>query len=220
MSEASNGVSNEVHKPPDGWERLVVIRQSGQEAGRADIYHSYRGGPRLRSKNEVGRYCMENKLPFNVSQFDFSTKNRVPAKGDDVVEGEIPSTSGNVDSDTNTGPPVSDDDDPYTCMLGAEFHPEAFCTEVQVPTTYIEATHSPQASEWKKAMEEEMCTLKTRGVYTPVKKPKDKKIIGSRWVYSVKKDSKGKIAKYRARLVAQGNTQRKGFDYFERICRL
>jgi len=208
----------ESNKPAAGWERKVVIRQSGQDQGRADIYYSYRGGPRQRSMAEVGRFCVAEQLPFEMKRFDFSTKNKTPAVGDEVA-----SSSSNlleVARGGETEPPLRSSDSDYedvpdVDLAGQEFMPGAFCTEVRIPTSYKEAIQSPQATEWKDAMNEEMDTLKERRVFTEVPKPARKKVIGSRWVYTLKQDSKGKPVRYRARLVAQGHTQKKGFDYFE-----
>lgn len=41
------------------------------------------------------------------------------------------------------------------------------------------------------------------------------KIIGSKWVFKLKKDEKGKIIRYKARLVALGYNQEFGMDYHE-----
>lgn len=40
-------------------------------------------------------------------------------------------------------------------------------------------------------------------------------IINSKWVFDVKRNENGRIVKLKARLVAMGNTQEKGFDFFE-----
>ena len=40
-------------------------------------------------------------------------------------------------------------------------------------------------------------------------------IINSKWVFELKHDENGKLLKLKARLVAMGNSQEKGFDYFE-----
>lgn len=64
-------------------------------------------------------------------------------------------------------------------------------------------------------MDEEYDNLKSRNVWDLVKLPPNKQILGSRWVYNVKRDETGKVVRYKARLVAQGYTQIKGESYDE-----
>ena len=51
-----------------------------------------------------------------------------------------------------------------------------------------------------------------------VEPPKDRKIVGSKWVFKVKTNEDGKVEHYKACLVAQGFTQVKGADYDETFC--
>ncbi|GBM36439.1 Retrovirus-related Pol polyprotein from transposon RE2 [Araneus ventricosus] len=63
-------------------------------------------------------------------------------------------------------------------------------------------------------MDAEMHNMKTRKVWSLVPAPpKEVKVVGCRWVYNLKKNNEGKAVRYKARLVAQGFSQRKGENY-------
>ncbi|KAF8766821.1 Retrovirus-related Pol polyprotein like [Argiope bruennichi] len=64
-------------------------------------------------------------------------------------------------------------------------------------------------------MEEEISILKERKVWDLVPKPANGKVIGCRWVYTIKLNEKGVIVRYKARLVAQGFRQIQGIHYDE-----
>ena len=64
-------------------------------------------------------------------------------------------------------------------------------------------------------MEEEIQTMYDRKVWTLIKLPEGKQPLGCRWVYTVKRTETGEIARYKARLVAQGYKQIKGESYDE-----
>src|SRR3954463_4158183 len=66
------------------------------------------------------------------------------------------------------------------------------------------------------AMSEEMESLHKNSVWELVPKPKDRKVIGSKWVYRKKEGISEKAATtYKARLVAKGFSQKEGVDYDE-----
>ena len=81
------------------------------------------------------------------------------------------------------------------------------------PKTLAQAMARPDWPEWQKAMEEELGLMAKYNVWDVVDEPEDVNIVGSRWVFCIKRDSSGKILKYRARLVAQGFTQMYGVDF-------
>lgn len=64
-------------------------------------------------------------------------------------------------------------------------------------------------------MNEELDMMAERGVWTLETPPVGKKLLPNRWVYVVKRDEKGTIQRFKARLVAGGHQQKFGFDYDE-----
>ncbi|KAM1248889.1 hypothetical protein ACFX2G_032311 [Malus domestica] len=69
--------------------------------------------------------------------------------------------------------------------------------------------------KWQHVMQEEFDALKTQRTCLLVPPPSNRSVIGSKWVYKVKKNPYGTISRYKARLVAQGYTQEQGLDYSE-----
>jgi hypothetical protein len=73
----------------------------------------------------------------------------------------------------------------------------------------------PDAAQWELACMSELRAFETMGVYEVVPRPKDRKVVGSKWVFRIKRGPDGSIQKYKARIVAQGFTQIEGIDYDE-----
>ena len=65
------------------------------------------------------------------------------------------------------------------------------------------------------AMEKEMESLHTNEIWDLVELSKDRKAVGSKWVYKTKRNANGTIKRHKARLVAQGFSQKYGQDYDE-----
>ena len=75
-------------------------------------------------------------------------------------------------------------------------------------------THADKVS-WMKAMQEEMHSLLKNDTYELVELPKGRKALRNKWVFKLKKDSDGKLLKYKARLVVKGFGQKKGINFDE-----
>jgi hypothetical protein len=79
----------------------------------------------------------------------------------------------------------------------------------------MEAMASSEKVKWINAMDKEMESLRKNDVWELVELPKDRKAIGSKWVFKLKTDSNGSVERHKARLVAQGFSQKHGQDYDE-----
>ena len=76
-----------------------------------------------------------------------------------------------------------------------------------VPNTYEEAIASPDADKWIEAMQLEIAEHQSRQTISPVPVPKGTKVIKAKFIFKIKEHPDGTVAKYKARLVAQGFRQ-------------
>jgi hypothetical protein len=68
---------------------------------------------------------------------------------------------------------------------------------------------------WKEAVENELGSLDKTRTWDVVDRVTRKKEVGSRWVFKVKRLADSSVDKFKARFVAQGFSQRPGFDFDE-----
>ena len=83
---------------------------------------------------------------------------------------------------------------------------------VVVPKYIHEAFKDPK---WEKVVQEKVKALHDNGTWEVVDLPKGKKVVGSKWVFTMKYKTDGELERYKARLVAQGFTQTYGINYEE-----
>ena len=83
------------------------------------------------------------------------------------------------------------------------------------PRMLKEALSLPERGEWQKAMQEELDALHAAHTWDLEEPPIGANVVGSKWVFKIKRDSAGNIVRRKARLVAQGFTQVEGIDYYE-----
>uniref|UniRef100_A0ACD5Z493 Uncharacterized protein n=1 Tax=Avena sativa TaxID=4498 RepID=A0ACD5Z493_AVESA len=121
---------------------------------------------------------------------------------------DTPSASMPRRSGRNSHTPYLDD---YFVFLG-EVHSKTLEEE---PKSYKEAMASPESNLWMDAMYEELNSMNKNKVWELVTLPKDRKPIGSKWIFKRKLNASGKVEKYKARLVAKGYTQKEGVDFVE-----
>ncbi|GFV43657.1 retrovirus-related Pol polyprotein from transposon TNT 1-94 [Trichonephila clavipes] len=126
-----------------------------KDRSRMDIYYFVEGSNiRLRSFNEVQKYCKDNNIDYDQNLFNFSGKN---------------SSSGKVAE-----------------LLNLPLKEKANLTQVQIPKTYRETTRTPKAADWESAMDKEMQVMYNSKVWNLIEPPKEAKVLGCRWVYSLK----------------------------------
>jgi len=105
---------------------------------------------------------------------------------------------------------LTDDCLTHFCLLVGES-----VTDIALPKTHKQAMLSPEAEEWRKAEEEELRCMRVNKVLKPCKLLGGVVPLTTKWVYTIKRDGKGNILKYKARLVARGYMQVMGIDYDE-----
>ena len=70
-------------------------------------------------------------------------------------------------------------------------------------------------NNWKDAMDEEIKAIKKNDKWELASLLKGNKVISVKWVYKAKKNAKGEVERYKARLVVKGYNQRTGINYDE-----
>ena len=68
---------------------------------------------------------------------------------------------------------------------------------------------------WMSAMKEELAVIEKNQTWELVEKPKDRKIIGLKWVFRTKLNFDGSVNKHKASLVVKGYAQVWGVDFSE-----
>ena len=87
------------------------------------------------------------------------------------------------------------------------------CNIVACEPTDYEETKKNQI--WVTAMREEPSMIKKNQTWHLVERPKDRNVIGVKWVYRTKLNVDGSINKHKARLIVKGYAQVFGVDYSE-----
>ena len=86
--------------------------------------------------------------------------------------------------------------------------------ESDEPRLAEEALNCPESDKWFSAMKSEIDSIHHNNVWTLVERKNNYKVINSKWIFRKKIDADKSIS-YKARLVAQGFSQRPGIDYSE-----
>ncbi len=89
-------------------------------------------------------------------------------------------------------------------------------SKIHEPKTYDEAISDPiHGRRWREVIGEELQNLESHHTWEYEQLPNDRKAIGSKWIFKVKYHPDGSVARFKARLVAQGFSQVQGIDFLE-----
>jgi hypothetical protein len=92
--------------------------------------------------------------------------------------------------------------------------PHEYVHEEDIPTTWNQMLKSPNTMKWIAAILSELKSHDDNCTFDEVLKIKDGYVaLGTKWVFSLKRDINGKPIKFKARLVLQGYKQQKGLEH-------
>ncbi|MBW0568593.1 hypothetical protein O181_108308 [Austropuccinia psidii MF-1] len=81
------------------------------------------------------------------------------------------------------------------------------------PHTFNQAVNSLDKDSWLKAMNKELASINHLDVWDVVDLQPDYKLVGTMWVFWIKRDHLNNVVEYKACLCAQGFTQTPGVDF-------
>ncbi|CAI7801741.1 unnamed protein product [Closterium sp. NIES-53] len=97
-------------------------------------------------------------------------------------------------------------------LLALEGDPDA--PNIPTPRSSAEAIMGPYSSQWQAAMDAEMASWKSTGIYVDEVPPPGANIVDGMWIFRVKRPPCS-LRAFKARYVARGFSQRQGDDYFQ-----
>lgn len=86
---------------------------------------------------------------------------------------------------------------------------------IDAPISYQDAKSSHEWLKWEEAIKAEYQSLIENNTWEIVDKPKDRKLLKNKWVFTKKHNEKGDVVRYKARFVIKGYSQDYGIDYTE-----
>ena len=160
--------------------------------------------------------------PVNQVEADEEIVEENPVEADEENQDEFVSADEGSENDDDDDPPV--DEGPRRSQRATQGIPptrfnDYVTYEVEnstnEPKSYQDAMNSIHAEEWKAAIQTELNNMEKNAAWDVTTLPNGKTSIGSKWVFKEKKDDKGNVVERKARLVAQGFSQKYGRDFDE-----
>ncbi|MBW0534400.1 hypothetical protein O181_074115 [Austropuccinia psidii MF-1] len=99
-------------------------------------------------------------------------------------------------------------------ILPYQRRPKTLVTSIsKTSRTYNQAINSLEKDRWLKSISKELASMNQLHVWDVVDLKSDYKLVGTTWVFRIKKDHLNNVVEYKARLCAQGFTQTPGVDF-------
>ena len=83
------------------------------------------------------------------------------------------------------------------------------------PVTFSQAMNDVNSNKWLEAMKDKLKSMVQNEVWDLVELPEGHQKVGCKCVFKTKRDSRGNLECYKARLVSKGFTQKDGVNYKE-----
>jgi hypothetical protein len=87
-----------------------------------------------------------------------------------------------------------------TALLGAT----VLAQDLYEPKTLLQARQSGSWERWYEAIKQELTSLVSNKTWVLVPRPSNRKVLGGKWVYKLKRGPNREILRYKARWVVQG----------------
>ncbi|CAI6012685.1 unnamed protein product [Closterium sp. NIES-65] len=97
-------------------------------------------------------------------------------------------------------------------LVAPEGDPDA--QDIPTPRSYAEAIEIPYSSQWQSAMDAEMASWKSTGIYVDEVPPPGANIVSGMWIFRVKRPP-GSPPVFKARYGARRLSEREGEDFFQ-----
>ena len=197
--------------------RLFDLQKSKVYLSRDVIFdESSRGLDKASEENDGKRYV---KIENDISDLSFSSTSDTAAPDSRDMSGSIASDHPAV---AQEGEMSSMEAEPILPRSQrARGQPDRYGAWVNVtteqsedPLTLEDAMSSPD-HKWKDAIKKEIDSLSENNVWDLIDLPDGKRVIGSKWVFKRKFGIDGTVERYKARLVAQGCSQKHQSNYDE-----
>ncbi|WZZ32928.1 hypothetical protein YC2023_016329 [Brassica napus] len=207
------------HIPAANTPACIEIPQNGRTA-----VETRESGTRLKRGRPIGS---KDKLPRKRKECE---KHDTPKIAENILEEVNCESNDNIEHHESEGNheisinyihngkiwkqnEMDDIDDVFSYLLAKEINEE---NEDPEPKSVYDCQKRHDWIKWKDAIQVELDSLNKRNVFGPIVLTlKDVKPVGYKWVFVRKRNEKNEITRYKARLVAQGFSQRPRIDFEE-----